>query len=472
MTLFAFLCYVVLIFGIGYLASRRIKKTAEDVHLSGREHGTWTSALSGSASTESGFVLLGMVGMGYAVGLNALWIVPAGILGYWINWHLLGQKLKTRSLQTGAITMPDLIRRSTGNSKISKVAAVLASVLAIIFLTAYTTAQFSAAGKALSAQFGISHALGVASGALLVIIYSGMGGFRAVAWSDNLQAAMMAFCLIFVPAIAIVAAGGLGQVFDALRQIDPNLVDPFSGASGFGMIAATVPWLMLALAYPGQPHAVARLIASKDTVRFGNAYGIAAIWFAVVYTGAVLLGMTARAAFADIGGIGDDPETALPVLAAHFLPAVIVGITVAAIIAAITSTADSTLLSAASTVTLDGVERTALKGRINILWLTRFAILILGGVAAWLALDEEGIVFELVLYAWSGLGASLGPAVLYCALARLPNASAALAGLIVGGALAFFLQGHTYDLLIGFSGSVMAIAFVHSLANLLRGSRK
>ena len=472
MTLFAFLCYVILIFGIGYLASRRIKKTAEDVHLSGREHGTWTSALSASASTESGFVLLGMVGMGYAVGLNALWIVPAGMLGYWINWHLLGQKLRARSLQTGAITMPDLIRRSTGDTRISRIAAILASILAIIFLTAYTTAQFSAAGKALSTQFGTSHALGVMLGALLVIIYSGMGGFRAVAWSDNLQAAMMAFCLIVVPAIAIASAGGFGAVFDALRQIDPNLVDAFHGASGLGMIAATVPWLMLALAYPGQPHAIARLMAAKDTVRFGNAYGIAAVWFAVVYTGAVLLGMTARAAFSDLGGIGADPETALPVLAEHFLPAVIVGITVAAIIAAITSTADSTLLSAASTVTLDGVERTALKNRFDIVWLMRFTILILGGIAAWLALDEEGVVFHLVLYAWSGLGASLGPAVLYCALARRPQAPSALAGLVVGGTLAFVLHGYDYDLLIGFTGGAIAIGIMHYLVTTLNGSEE
>ncbi len=468
MTLLAFLFYVMLVFGIGYLASRKIKKTAEDVHLSGREHGTWTSALSASASTESGFVLLGMVGMGYSVGLNALWIVPAGLLGYWINWHILGQKLRALSLRTGAITMPDLIRRSTGDTRTSRIAAILASLLAIIFLTAYTTAQFSAAGKALSSQFGISHAFGVISGALLVIIYSGMGGFRAVAWSDNLQAGMMAFCLIIVPGIAIMSAGGMGVVFENLRQIDPNLVDPFHGASGVGIIAATVPWLMLALAYPGQPHAVARLTAANDTVRFGNAYGIAAVWFAVVYTGAVLLGMAARAAFADVGGIAADPETALPVLAAHFLPAIIVGITVAAIIAAITSTADSTLLSAASTVALDGVERSGLKNRFNIVWLTRFSILILGGIAAWLALDDEGMVFDLVLYAWSGLGASLGPAVLYCALVKKPRGPAALAGLIVGGSLAFALQGHTYDLLIGFVGGSIAIYLTHFIVNKLR----
>lgn len=481
----SFVVYVIAVLAVGVWAAGKPQRSAEEIHLGGRQHGKWTSALSASASTESGFVLLGMVGMGYSIGANALWIVPAGIFGYMLMWLVLGPKLRDKSLQLKVVTVPELIAVSTGGGRISKIATTIASFLALIFLIAYVAAQFNAAGKALSTQFNIPFGVGVFIGGALVTIYAVLGGFRAVSWTDNIQAVMMAFALVVLPSVIVFHLGGFGAVLDSLRAIDPKLTSLTGGAKGEGVVMAILPWLMLGLAYPGQPHAVARLMAAKDENVFGPASVIAIIWFILIYSGAVVLGMAARAGFSDVAEISLDPERTLPVLALQFLPGIIAGVIVASVMAAISSTADSTLLSAATTVVRDlraafrcttdvtpqkssysnnlieSVQELSTESRKELVTM-RIVIIVLAAFATGIALsDDTGNVFGLVLYAWSGLGASLGPVTLYCALTKRPQPIPALAGLLVGGCLAFGLHGHNLGLLIGFGASLTTLILAH-----------
>ena len=493
----SFIVYALIVILIAARAASKPQTTPEEIHLGGREHGVLTSAFSSSASTESGFVLLGMVGVGYTAGANAFWIVPAGIFGYLLNWLVLGPKLRSKSIDLKVLTMPEFIAASTGGGPTARIAAAVASLLALVFLTVYASAQFSAAGKALSAQFAIPTWTAMFIGAGLVAAYALVGGFRAVSWTDNVQALMMLFALVVLPSVIVISLGGLGAVVQRLEGIDPRLTSITGGATGTGIPMAILPWLMLGLAYPGQPPAVARLMAARDQRVLRSAAGIAVAWFVLIYAGAVLLGMAARAGFADVGAISRDPESILPVLALQFLPGAVAGIAVAAVMAAICSTADSTLLSAATTVVRD--LRAALRGggipddagtalspadasdeagrsrttgldrprrSMSELTLMRAVMMVLVVAAVAFALREAtGNVFGLVLDAWSGLGASLAPVTLYCALARKPQSAAALAGLLVGGGLAFAVQGHPLNLLIGFGAGLAALAVVHFAAS-------
>lgn len=466
-TIIAFSLYLIAVVVVGIRAARKSQSTASEVHLGNREHGTWTSALSSSASTESGFVLLGMVGMGYSVGANCFWIVPAGIIGYLINWLLLGPQIRRKSEELDVVTIPEFISAVTGHTAVSKLAACLASLCAIVFLIAYVAAQFSAAGKALSTQFGTTFAFGLLIGAGIVALYAILGGFRAVSWTDNLQAVMMVIALIILPAVVVSKVGGLTAMFEQLRSIDPTLVSFSAGTSGVSAVMAALPWLMLGLAYPGQPHAVARLMATRDERSFQPGAVVAVIWFTVVYSGAVLLGMAARAGFADVGAIQKDPETTLPTLAVDFLPGILAGTVLAAVLAAISSTADSTLLSAATTVVRDARAALGLQPAQNELRATRVVIIVLTLISIVFAFQNTSVVFTLVLYAWSGLGASLGPTVLYCSLAKKPKALPALFGLVVGASLAFALHSFSLNLLLAFSGSIMAIVLGHVSVSLI-----
>ena len=463
-TLIAFVLYSSAVLSIGILATRRPQKTTEEIHLGNREHGIWTSALSTSASTESGFVLLGMVGMGYSRGISCFWMLPAGILGYSLNWLLLAPRLRRKSKEIKAVTIPEFISLSTGSTAVSKLAAASASFFAIIFLLAYISAQFSAAGKAISSQFPVTYTTGVFFAVALIVFYAVLGGFRAVSWTDNLQAIMMVFSLVILPAVILHKIGGFSVLLSTLEAKDTNLVSLTGGAQDIkGKLLIILPWLMIGIGYPGQPHGIARLMAVKDEKVFRWAPVIAMIWLVIIYTGAILLGMSARAGFESMSSIASDPETALPVLAVELMPGILAGITLAAIIAAISSTADSQLISAASTVSRDIRAALHLPALKNELLATRVIIVSLAALSAYFAVRQIHVVFQFVLYAFFGLGASLGPAILYCTLCRNPGPLPALMGILTGGILTFFVQGYSLHFLISFFAAVLMIILSHFL---------
>ena len=469
-TLIAFIFYSAAVLIIGIWATRLPQETSEDIHLGSREHGTWTSALSTSASTESGWVLLGMVGMGYSIGVNCFWTLPFGVLGYALNWYILAPKLRKKSESLHAVTISEFIAESTGLTGISKLAAAIAGVLSTFFLLIYVSAQFSAAGKALSSQFPISYSNGVLCAVALIVFYAVLGGFRAVSWTDNLQALMMVFSLVLLPLIIVFKIGGFSVLYTSLQIKDSSLVSLFHGASDMkGRFLSIAPWLMIGLGYCGQPHAIARLMAVKDETVLRRAPVIAMIWLVLVYAGAITLGMAARVGFEHIESISADPETALPVLAVELMPGILAGITLAAIIAAISSTADSTLLSATTTVTRD--IRTALRipTAKNELLSHRIMIVLLAMVSAYFALRRTRVIFHFVLVAFYGLGASLGPVILYCSLIKKPQPLPALAAVVTGGCLIFIFQSHELNFLISFLSGIAAIVVVHGVL-LLRGN--
>lgn len=468
-----FVFYAALVLSIGIIAGRRSQNTSSEIHLGGRKDSAIVSGLSAGASTESGFVMLGMVGAGYALGTNALWIVPAGIIGYLINWLILAPRIHRFSIQSNSVTVPEFIFARTGGSALSRLAAAAAAIAAIVFLISYAAAQINASGKTMSAQFDISYVNSMLLGAVIVLVYSSLGGYRAIAWTDTLQAAMMFFALLVLPAIVIIKVGGVGELFAKLASIDPLLVDPLRGATSYsGQLTAVIAWLMLGLAYPGQPHAIARLMAMRDENLAKSASLVGIIWFVAIYTGAVLLGMGARVAFADVAAIAADSERILPVLAVSLLPGIFSGMIVAAIFAAIASTADSALFSATSSIVRDipNSINIRLPGR-EVVW-TRFVLVALSLISVGFALRQEGLIFDLVLYAWSGLGASLGPVVLYCALFKRPTAASALAGVVIGLIAAVVLKGLTLNLLLAFSLSLLAIAIAHTVENMISGDAK
>jgi sodium/proline symporter len=472
MTLLAFAVYSIAVLCIGLWAARKPQHTTEEIHLGNREHGAWTSALSTSASTESGFVLLGMVGMAYTQGVSCFWMIAAGLIGYALNWLVLAPKLREKSIALGAVTIPEFIYFSTGRTAVSKISSSLAAFFAVIFLMTYVSAQFVAAGKALSSQFPLSYSTGVILAAALIAFYAVLGGFRAVSWTDNLQAVIMLFALVVLPAIIVHKIGGFAHLFSALQAKDQSLVSFTAGASGLkDKLLIILPWLMIGIAYPGQPHGIARLMAAKDKTALRKAPVIAMIWMVVIYTGAIILGLAARAYYENLGEIASDPETALPVLAVRLMPGIFAGITLAAIVAAISSTADSQLLAASSTIISSIRDYFKFPELKHELIFTRTAIITLAGISTYFALLQTQIVFRFVLYAFFGLGGSLGPVILYCTLIKKPRPLPSLLGIAVGGILTFLVQSFTLNFLICFFAGSLTILVSHMIAAAKDGTK-
>lgn len=460
-----FILYIVLVLVIGFVASK-FTKTVTDFFLAGRKLGSWTSAISSTASSESGWVVLGAVGMAYAQGFSAIWFVPGCLLGYVVNWYFIAPRFRRYTKKLKALTLPDFIEeRFEDKSNVLRSVAV-----AIIFFSmmAYVGAQLMAAGKAFNAVFGYSYEKSVLIGAIIIIFYTFLGGFRAVSWTDLLQGLLMAVGLVILPIITIIHVGGFADLYSSLHRVDPNLVSTAGGQTGPALFGMIVGLFGIGLGYPGQPHVLTRYMATRSEKMIVRGKLIAISWGILVYYGAMLLGFCARILIPDIG----DPEHAFPRIALTYLHPALAGVMLAAIMAAIMSTADSQLLVAASSVARDIYEKMIVKkDNEKTVIVSRIVVVVLGVCSIALALTSEKVIFWFVLYAWGALGASFGPLIILSLYSKKINKFGALAGMVTGFLVVILWKNLglsekiIYELVPGFILSFLAIIIVSHITS-------
>ena len=477
--LVSFIVYTTAIVALGTYSARFAQRSASDFFLAGRRLGAWVAGLSSSASAESGWVTLGLVGMAYKVGAGALWIVVGTFAAFVFNWFVLAWRLRSESEKHDALTLPDVLA-APFRGPVAVLIRCVGVLIILSMLTAYVAAQLNAAGKTFAGTFGWNYPIGVLLGAGIVLLYTVTGGFRAIAWTDVVQAIIMILTMILLPAILIGKVGGPVAFWEKLgAQPDgASLTDAFGGKSGFALIGFLALWLGVPLGNPGQPHVLVRLMAVKDRRAIRRGGMISSAWVLILFTGAVLLGMAARVYFGHL----DDPEQILPIITrdSSIVPGFIGGMIIAAILAAICSTADSQLLVAASSVSHDLLVRVF---KVNASLTTkmiidRAAVVLIGTIATAIALVEVRSVFSFVLdYGWAGLGAGFGPALILRLCWRRTTGWGVLAGMIVGVATAVIwkqfpdLQAQVYNLVPAFALSMLTIIAV-SLGGQSGGAKK
>jgi len=460
----SFLLYTLGIFAIGIYSARFSRKTSSDFFLADRGLGPWVAALSSSASAESGWVTLGLVGTAFNTGVGALWIVPGTVAAFVFNWLVLAPRLRRAASQHGGLTIGDVLGQPYRGTA-QTVIRVLSVFIILTMLTAYVAAQLNAAGKTFMGTFDWSYSAGVLCGALIVLGYTITGGFRAVAWTDVVQAILMVTAVLVLPLILVVHLGGFAELFDRLHSADQNLTDPVAGKAGLSLIGFLAVWLGIPLGNPGQPHILVRLMAVRDEAAIRRGAIISSVWVFLLFTGAVLLGVAARAVY----GTLEDPEKVLPIAADDFLPGALAGMMTAAVLAAIASTADSQLLLSASSLSHD-IAVVLLKTRASAqtrLIADRLAVLLIGSVATGIALGEVRMVFDFVLYAWAGLGAGFGPSLILQLLWKRTTGWGVVAGMVVGVTTAILwrstLHDQLYELVPAFFLSLAAVVGVSLL---------
>lgn len=422
--------YMAILLGIGWAASRMTRST-EDYYLAGRSLGSWVTAVSSTASSESGWVVLGAVGMVYASGVSALWFAPGCLMGYAANLYLLAPLLRRESARTGALTLPDLLVRRFGDWKhLLRVASV---VVIFLSLGGYVAAQMTATGKAMQAIVGLSYQQGIWIGGVIIIVYTLMGGFRAVSWTDFFQGMVMVFALAVMPMVVLVKAGGYGAMLERLAALDPSFVLVTGGRTGFALLGFLVGMVGIGVGYPGQPHVLTRYMAAASDEKIRQTQVIAMVWGTLVFYGAGFLGLTGRLLMPELAK-GGDPEQLFPLLSRQLLHPLVAGVMLAAILSAIMSTVSSQLLVAASAISRDMLEEVfgvARSGRASVL-AGRLTVLLLGLAAIVVALQDVRVVFWFVLFAWSGMGAAFGPPLLLGLGTRWVTRWGAMAGVVTG----------------------------------------
>jgi sodium/proline symporter len=402
----------VLIVYLGILAalaiwSRRETHTLAGFYLAGKKLPFWVVAFSTNATGESGWLLLGLSGMGYLVGVQAYWVVVGEILGIAASWWLVSRRLKALGDETDSITVPDILTAKFHDK--GHLIRLVAVLIIVVMVTTYVTAQMVATGKAFSSFLGMDYATGVVVGSVFIIGYTFVGGYKAVSYTDVVQGVLMLLGLIAVPAAAIIASGGLGSVEESLMQQDPKLLNMFAIADGpvwigiASLIAVGLPFL-------GVPQLLIRFMSARDDGEILKAR-IMSVFVMLIFTaGAVTAGVAGRALFPGL----EDHETIFPVLSSNLFPPVIAGMLLVVVLSAIMSTVDSLLLLASSAFVRDTYqkimgstesdERLSNYGKV-------FTVAV-GVVAVLLGVQEPRVIYHFVLASWSGLGSAFGPAII------------------------------------------------------------
>jgi sodium/proline symporter len=445
-----FLIYLALMLGIGIWAYRRTEDSS-GYFLGGRTLGPWPAALSAGASDMSGWLLLGLPGFAFASGIEALWLAGGLLLGTWLNWLLVARRLRTYSYAADdALTIPEFFANRFGDP--SHVLQAVSAFFVLLFFLFYTSSGLVAAGKLFETVFGFDYDMAVIVGTLFVVSYTLFGGFLAVSWTDLVQGLLMAAALLIVPVIAISADGGIGPLMATLQERNPELLTLRRDNEGEALsIIAIVSLTAWGLGYFGQPHILARFAGIRSGNDVPTARRIAVGWSALSMGGAVLVGL-AGAAWVEINaGELADPETIFMVLVDALFHPVIAGVLLAAILAAIMSTADSQLLVSSSALAEDFYRKLLRPGasQREIVLVGRMAVVLLAGVALLLAFDPESTVLGLVGYAWAGFGAAFGPVLVLSLHWRRMNWAGALAGVLTGGVTVVIwkqLAGGLFDL--------------------------
>lgn len=459
-----FLLYIVMMLAIGYIAYKRTTNLSDYI-LGGRSLGPLPSALSAGASDMSGWLLLGLPGYAYAAGYEAIWIAVGLLAGTWLNWLFVARRLRTYSLSAGdSLTLPSFFENRFRDK--SRVLRVVSAFFILLFFLFYTSAGLVAGGKLFETVFGLDYGTAVIIGTLAVVSYTFFGGFLAVAWTDVIQGLLMFAALLLVPIMGISYAGGWGETRAAMEGLNPELLSAWTDTEGNALgLIAILSLLGWGLGYFGQPHILARFKAIRSEADIPMARRIAVTWSGLGLLGALLVGFAAIGYFET--PLADGERAFMLLVDALFHP-VIAGILLAAILAAIMSTADSQLLVSSSALAEDFYKALFRReaSQIELVWVGRLAVVGIAIIATVLAFDPDSKVLELVSYAWAGFGAAFGPALILSLYWKRMTRLGAIAGIVVGGVTVVIWGNMSggildlYEIIPGFILATLAVVLV------------
>ena len=456
-----FALYIVAMVGIGFVAWRRTR-SLDDYILGGRSLGSFVTALSAGASDMSGWLLLGLPGALYAGGLSEGWIAAGLVVGAWCNWKYVAGPLRVYTERArNALTLPDYFTHRFEDG--SRILRVLSALIILVFFAVYSASGIVAGARLFEAVFEVPYERALWLGAAATIVYTMVGGFLAVSWTDTVQATLMIFALVLTPVFVVLATGGPAASLAVIAQANPANLDLFRGASAVAIISL----LAWGLGYFGQPHILARFMAAESLAAIPNARRIGMTWMVLCLAGAMAVGFFGIGWFAahpdQAGMVTANPERVFISLSQLLFNPWIAGVLLSAILAAIMSTLSCQLLVCSSALTEDFykgfLRRDA--GQSELVWVGRLTVLGVALLAIWLASDPDSRVLGLVSYAWAGFGAAFGPVVRFSLGWKRMTRNGALAGMVVGAVTVLvWKQGGwfgLYEIVPGFVFASVAI---------------
>jgi len=405
--------------------------------------GFWAVAFSARATGESGWLLIGLTGMGAISGLSTYWVVVGEVLGVAISWWYMAKRFKRKSDEYQAITIPDYLE-SHFKSK-TKTLRILASTILSVFVVIYVSSQIDVTGKAFESMMGINYYTGAIIGFCIVLTYIFIGGFVAAVWSDLFQGLLMFFGLLLLPIVVYFSMDGSTGIVEALYQIDPALTNIWgTSADPWMNIATMLGFAMIGLGFLGSPQVYVRFMSIKDEMEIDKGKWVAVIFTLLTDAAAVTIGILARVLFTESGQdptsvLGNAGEDVLSIMTENFLPYVLVAIYVAVVLSAIMSTIDSLLVIASSAITRDFYQKVfnpTIPDK-DLTKMSRVVTLVMAilalGIALLIAMNSpDRTVFWMVIFGWSGIAASFCPVIILSLFWKAYSEAGAMASMIAG----------------------------------------
>jgi sodium/proline symporter len=468
-TLITFVVYIAAMVLIGLIAWHRTHNLSDYI-LGGRSLGAFVTALSAGASDMSGWLLMGLPGAVYMSGLSEGWIAIGLLAGAYLNWLFVAGRLRMQTEHNGdALTLPDYF--SSRFEDPSSLLRVISAVVILVFFTLYCASGIVAGARLFESTFAMPYEQALWAGAAATILYTFIGGFLAVSWTDTVQATLMIFVLILIPVMVMLATGGAEASMLAIETQSAGHFDMLRGTTFVGIVSL-LGW---GLGYCGQPHILARFMAADSVKSIATARRISMTWMALCLGGAVSAG------FFGVGYFAAHPESAAPVtanpervfleLAQLLFNPWIAGVVLSAVLAAVMSTLSCQLLVCSSALTEDFYKAFLRKhaSQRELVWVGRGMVLLVALIAITMAANPDNRVLSLVSYAWAGFGAAFGPVVLLSVLWKGMTRDGALAGILTGAITVLVWKQYgwlgLYEIIPGFLLATLAIWAVSRLGS-------
>lgn len=441
--------YMVAILAIGLWAAKQVK-SSEDWFVGGRQMGPWVTALAHGSSSLGGGMYIAGPQYGWEAGASALWAAPGDVLGPLLNFGIIARRMRRYTEKARSLTIPEFFGHRYYSTTIRTVSVVILVVAMLISLVV----EYLAMGVLVSAITGWSFAISLAVGCIVILVYTGAGGYLAVAYTDFAQSILMVLGMLILIPVCLHSVGGFTGMNEGLFAINaglPTLWGEDFYLKGAPLMIAGIA-LVYFIGYMGQPHLVIKTVAIKDEKSIRLVPMIGACFGFLLAFGVYTLGCVGRVAYPDASMLpGGSAEYIMPMLALTHLPPVLAGLLLAGACAAVMSTASALLLVVGSSVGNDLFGKTMRKDATDeqVMKVTKYATYILGVFSVLLCfvpLFQVG-VYQLTWIAWSVLSPAFIPPLiggLYWKGGTKQGAMASLlAGSITGFAWYYLLQDIT-----------------------------
>ncbi|MBZ7966134.1 sodium/proline symporter PutP [Campylobacter molothri] len=465
-----FSVYTFLMLYIGFYFYKQ-NKSSEDYFLGGRSLGPTLSALSAGASDMSGWLLMGLPGALYIGGLINFYIVIGLIIGATLNWIFIAKRLR---IYTGVIanslTIPDYLETRFDDDK--HILRLICAIVILVFFTFYISSGLVSGAKLFEGAFQIRYDYALIAGTLIIVIYTFLGGYKAVCWTDMIQGLLMLGALIIVPLVMLYHLGGISKAFSIVKEINPQALS--INHVSFVSIISALAW---GFGYFGQPHILVRFMSIRSVKDIPIATFIGIFWMSLCLFSACLIGILGIAYIYKFQLNLQDPEKIFILMSQLLFNPWIAGILLSAILAAIMSTASSQLLVSSSTIAEDFYKKIFKKNASSrvVLNLGKIGVLIVALIAFLISMDKNSSVLDIVSYAWAGFGSSFGAVIIFSLFWKRMTKFGAIAGMISGALVVVLwkncVDSNLYEMIPGFLAASLVIIFVSLLTKVSSGSK-